>query len=463
MKLNVAKTPHASTRIIFVAKKGTPKIKDFESGKGDVAVRYEGKLTEIYCGLGDMDNCTAGIVRTAAANGIKMAAQLKRTEVSLVEPDFDEYDSLWASACVEGALLGAYAFTKYKSEKPALVTSVEYAGSRLTQKTATDILTVCECVHWARDLVNDNASVVHPQQLADEAKKVSSSKSITLEVLDEKQIAAKGLGLLLAVGEGSANPPRLIIIEYKGNPAAKDKTALVGKGVTFDSGGQNLKPTGSIETMRCDMAGAAVVLATIKALASLSAKINVVGVIPAVHNAVDGKSFFPGDTYTSYSGKTVEITSTDAEGRLILADAISYALKIYKPTKIIDLATLTGAILIALGESIAGLFSNDDTLAHNLFAAGEKTGERLWRLPLYEEHGDAIKGEIADLRNTSKLKKGHAGSIMGAAFIKEFVGDVPWAHLDIAGTAFNEGDARGEVPKLGTGFGVRLLLEYLTH
>ncbi|MBN1129039.1 MAG: leucyl aminopeptidase family protein, partial [Chitinispirillaceae bacterium] len=182
----------------------------------------------------------------------------------------------------------------------------------------------------------------------------------------------------------------------------------------------------------------------------------------AAHNAVDAKAYFPGDIYPSFAGKTVEINSTDAEGRLVLADAIACCIRTYRPARIVDLATLTGSVIMALGDIAAGLYTNDDTLAGALFAAGERTGERVWRFPLYQEYRDSLKSDIADLRNLSKFKKGYAGSITGAAFIQEFVGETPWAHIDIAGTAWNEGGARGEVPQYGTGFGVRLLVDFLT-
>jgi leucyl aminopeptidase len=199
-----------------------------------------------------------------------------------------------------------------------------------------------------------------------------------------------------------------------------------------------------------------------KALSSLGLAVNVTGVIPAAYNAVDGRSYLPGDILTSFSGKTVEIANTDAEGRLVLADAVSYCQRYYRPTAIIDFATLTGGILVCLADFVAGLFSRDDALAQGLFEAGERTGERLWRLPLYEEYTETLKGDLADLRNISKLKRGWASSITGAAFIGHFVDEgMPWAHIDIAGTGFNEGAARGEIPQYGTGFGVLLIMEYL--
>jgi leucyl aminopeptidase len=253
-----------------------------------------------------------------------------------------------------------------------------------------------------------------------------------------------------------------VFLEYRGDRGSKQWQAITGKGITFDSGGQNLKPTGSIETMRLDMAGAAAVLGAMRALAALKPRMNVVGCIAAAHNAIGSRAFFPGDIYPSFAGKTVEINSTDAEGRLVLADALAYCIKIFRPSRIVDLATLTGSVVTALGDIVAGLYTNDDDLAAALFASGERTGERVWRFPLYQEYRDSLKSDLADLRNLSKFKKGYAGSITGAAFIQEFVGETPWAHCDIAGTAWNEGAARGEVPQHATGFGVRLLVDFLT-
>jgi leucyl aminopeptidase len=465
MKVKVASKPKIDTRILFVLKGDRrAAVKDFEGDKGNVTVRYRGKRTLIYCGLGDSKNCGPQAVRAAAANGVKKAGELKRKAVSVIDPALDCCDAGCAKACLEGAVLGAYSFSKFKSDKHGGVSSVELVTRELSPEDGRDIATVCECACYCRDLVNDNASVTSPEYLAEEAREIAASKAVSFEVLDEKAIRKKGLGLLCAVGQGSPYPPRLVVMEYRGDPNSKRKTAVVGKGITFDSGGQNTKPSGHIEAMRSDMAGAASVLGVMKALVALRPKVNVIGAIPAAHNAVGSRSYFPGDVYTSYSGKTVEITNTDAEGRLVLADCFAYLQKHYNPAEIIDLATLTGAIQIALGETVAGLVANSDELAARLFEAGEKTGERLWRLPLYEEHSESMKSDLADLRNTSKMKRGFAGSITGAAFLKEFVGrGIRWAHLDIAGTAYNESEARGEVPKYGTGYGVRLLWEYLTR
>jgi len=360
-----------------------------------------------------------------------------------------------------GALLGAYSFDRFKTKKTPTVLEINAVSEHLNRQDVGRISTRAEAVNYARDLVSDNASSIFPERLAREARSICRKGGMRCRILNEKEIKAQGLGLLEAVGQASPYPPRLIVMKYDGNPRSKQKTAIVGKGITFDSGGQNLKTSGHIETMRLDMAGAAAVLGTMKALGGLKPLVNVIGVIPAAHNAVGNTAYFPGDVYTSYSGKTVEITNTDAEGRLVLADAFSWVQKKENPSEIIDLATLTGAVLVALGDTVAGLFSNDERVANKLYAAGERTGERVWRLPVYEEHREAMKSDLADLRNTSKLKKGYAGSITGAAFLQEFVEKIPWAHIDIAGTAFNEGEPRGEAPRFGTGFGVRLLLDYL--
>jgi leucyl aminopeptidase len=458
MRVLVAGRPTCPTRLVLCTKEAAVKkdgtVADFSGDAGEVAVLYEKGRAAIYCGLGKKDECTPSVVRTAAAKGIRRALELKRGDVSLQL-------TVEAPAAVEGALLGAYVFSRYKSEKPVRLTVLECVGSTLSRAQVRAVETVCAAVSYARDLVNENASVMTPAMLAREARVLARRSGMRLAVLDEKEIAKKGLGLLAAVGQGSAAPPRLITLEYRGDRSSRRTTAVVGKGITFDSGGQNLKPTGHIEAMRLDMAGAAAVLGAMKAVAGLRLKTNVVGCIAAAHNAIGGRAYFPGDSYRSLAGKTVEICSTDAEGRLVLADAIAYCRARFRPSRIIDIATLTGSILSALGEHVAGLFSNDDRLSGALFASGERTGERLWRFPLYKEYRESLKSDFADLRNLSSFKKGYAGSITGAAFIQEFAGDVPWAHLDIAGTAWNEGEPRGEVSKYATGFGVRLLVDFL--
>jgi len=357
MKVTISKTPKSDTHITFLTEESKVKPKDFEGKKDEITVRYKNKNTIIYCGLGKGEKCTDTVLRSAAATGIRKAMDLKRKKVSFIEPKIKNPKRLPAISLIEGTLLGSYTFTKYKSEKPKTVNTIEVVSRDLTKKEAQNTASVCESINYARDLVNDNANEIFPQRLAEEAKSIASlSDDITCTILTDKEIKEKGLRLLYAVGQGSPYPPRLAILEYKGNPESKRNTAIVGKGITFDSGGQNLKPSAHIETMRCDMAGAAAVLGLMRACALLKPRINVTGVVPAAHNAIDSTSYLPGDTCTSYSGKTVEILNTDAEGRLALADAIAYCIRNFSPTEIIDLATLTGSIISALGDTIAGLF-----------------------------------------------------------------------------------------------------------
>ncbi len=461
MKIKLSKSPKSPTRIQFLQEEADKLPPDFHGNSGEVTVRYESGLTVIYCGIGKKEQCTERTLRTAGARGIQKAIELKRDRVAMILPEVKWLSTQQKLNCVEGALLGKYRFVKYRSEKPVTVETLELVGADLTLSDVSRLEIIADGVNFTRDLVNENAREMIPERIAKEARAIAKSCGMKITILDEKEIERQGLGLLKAVGQSSPYPPRLILLEYTGKSSSKERTAIVGKGVTFDSGGLNLKPTGSIETMREDMAGAAAVLGAMKCIGALKPKVNVTGVIAAAYNGIGPDAFFPGDIYKSYQGLTVEINSTDAEGRLILADAIAYCRDKCKPTSIIDLATLTGGILVSFADVVAGLFSTDDSLAESLFEAGERSGERLWRMPLYQEFSDSIKGEMSDLRNLSKFKRGHGGSIVGAAFIKEFTGDVPWAHLDIAGTAWNEGSVKGEIPQYATGFGVRLLLEHL--
>ena len=459
MRIKSVKTPSASTLIYFASTKDDKTgIQDFKGEVKEVAVRYAEETTCIYCGIGNPEGVDAHILRTAAALGIQKSIDLKRHDVSVIPGRYGSFDE----AIVEGICLGGYSFTKYKREKPSVIRTVELCDGSLKPSDIANITALCSAVNYARDLVNDNAHVVTPQHLADEAMLFKKDKNITVKVINEKELERIGCGLLSAVGRGSPYPPRLIIIEYRGAPNSKKVRAVVGKGITFDTGGLNLKKEGGIETMRCDMAGTAAVLGMISACSALKLKTNVIGVCACAHNAIDGNSYFVGDVYTAYNGTTVEINNTDAEGRLALADAIAYVQKQYTLDTVIDLATLTGGVLTALGDLSAGLFANSEPLADALTRASQSTGERLWRLPMYQEYSDSLKGDISDLRNLSKLKRGQASSIIGAVFIRHFVEpNVAWAHLDIAGTAWNEYSSRGDVPQYATGYGVRLLVEYL--
>lgn len=452
--MKILNTKNPKTVIKFLTE-NDEKIIDFEAKSGEVAVRYDGEIVTVFTGLGK-DSGDLCAFRNAAANAVRTVNKIKRKSVEIILPKNDEN---FAKAAVEATVLANYSYDRYLNEKKSVVENLHIDFADLEKLKATQI--VAESVNYARDLINENAAIITPEYLANEAKKIAgTNKNMTIEILDEKEIKAKGLGLLHAVGKGSATPPRLSIVKYNGNKKSSDYTAIIGKGLTFDSGGLNLKPSGSMESMRHDMSGAAAVLGVLSAAAKLNPEVNFIAVIPAAQSAIGKDAYFVGDVYKNYAGKTVEVLNTDAEGRLILADAFSYTIKNYKPVKIVDLATLTGAIVIALGYTIAGMFSNNDDLADSLFESGEKTGENLWRMPIRNEHREAVKSEIADILNTSKIVRG-ASSITAATFLEYFTEDTPWCHLDIAGTSWSDSPAKGITPKYATGFGVRLLWDFL--
>lgn len=461
MQTKLVKAPKYESRIVFLCEDMKQKPRDFSGKKGEVLVIYETARTVIYCGLGKKKDCTPRIVKSAAAIAIRKVIELQRDKISIIDP---RINSVPITAILEGVLLGSYTFSKYKSEKPHKIKMIEIVSDLVKKKDIDNTAILCDSICFSRDLINDNANVITPARLAKEAEKLTTlGKNMSCKVLTEKEINKENLNLVSAVGQGAPYPPRLVIMEYTGNPQTEEKTAIIGKGVTFDSGGLNLKSSTHIDTMRSDMAGAAVVLGLMKALVMLQSKINVIGIVSSVYNAIGSRAYIPGDIVKSYSGKTIEVLNTDAEGRLILADAISYCIAHYAPSQIIDFATLTGSIVTSLGTTIAGLFSNNDALAKKLFECGEASGELLWRLPIYEEHHDSMKSDLADLRNLSKFKRGCAGSITSAAFLEAFVENIPWAHIDIAGVAFNEGESLGEMVKYATGFGIRLMMHFLTQ
>jgi leucyl aminopeptidase len=360
-----------------------------------------------------------------------------------------------------GARLKSYRFDKYRTkEKPEHKPSLKELTFLLPNPKAAErefepLDKVADAVFFTRDLVSEPANVIYPETLADEARKLASL-GVEVEILDEKQMKRLGMNTLLGVAQGSARPPRLIIMQWKGNPSARNKApiAILGKGVTFDSGGLSIKPAGGMEDMKWDMGGAGVVIGLMKALAGRKAQVNAVGICGCVENMPSGTAQRPGDIVKSMSGQTVEVLNTDAEGRLVLCDALWYCQDRFKPQLMIDLATLTGAIIIALGSEHAGLFANNDQLAERLIAAGQATGEKLWRMPLADAYDKMMDSDAADVKNISGGRD--AGSITAAQFLQRFVNGVPWAHLDIAGTTWSKKDAP-TVPKGATGFGVRLL------
>ncbi len=445
------------------------KAGDFNAKEGETLILYPGKQVEprwMLLGLGEMEAINVERLRRAFASSVKVANRLKAKSINLLIPPKHTLDEEHLyRGIAEGVFLSNYVFNELKSaeqvkkDAQSLIQAISWIGaSSKGMGWIEKAELICKSVCDARDLVNGNADDVAPSHLAEWAEKLSKrEKSVKVTTLHKKQLEKEGLGLLLAVSRGSFREPKLIIAEYQGAPKSKEKTMLVGKGVTYDTGGLNLKPTGSMETMKCDMGGAASVLAAVAAASALKLKVNLVAIVPATENSIGSESYKPGDVYKSYLGKTVEIGNTDAEGRLILADALAYGIEHYKPTRIIDLATLTGAIEIALGNECSGLFANNDALADSLIRAGSNTFERVWRMPVHEEYRDLLKSEIADIKNHG----GRAGgAITAALFLQEFIGKTPWAHIDIAGTAYLN-DAKRYNPRFATGVGVRLLIDYL--
>lgn len=368
-----------------------------------------------------------------------------------------------AQARVEGAVLGAYRFTRYKQDEGGRVSRVTLLAADPAQQRGIEAglargRLFAEAAGFARDLVNEPPNELPPIRLAEVAAETARKAGLRCTVLDVDAMKALGMGAILAIGAGSDQPPRMIVMEYA-PPKAKRFVALVGKGVCYDSGGINLK-TADLEWMKSDMAGGAAVLATMQCLPALRLPVRVLGVVAAVENLPSGRAVKPGDIVRAMNGKTIEINNTDAEGRVILADALAYAAQ-QDPEEIIDLATLTGSAIVALGYLAAAVMSNDQGLAQRLLQAAEQAGERLWQLPLYEEFLENMRSPIADLHNSGSR---YGGAQKGAIFLREFVGGRPWAHLDIAPTAFLEKDegTNPYLPKGATGYGVRTLLTYLS-
>lgn len=424
---------------------------------------YKGVLV---AGLGKRDSLDEETVRRAAGTAV---SYLKNHRICHVYVDVTAFPEVPVQAFVEGINLGQYVFDTYKKADddtpPVLVTEITVVVA--DDVDADAVGAACQisallslATNGARHFANTAANDMTPTGLAMAAEEIAGGDDSQCKctIFDYEKMKALGMNALLGVAKGGTEPPKLIFLDYT-HPDAKRTVALVGKGVTFDSGGISIKPSGKMHEMKYDMCGAAAVLATMMAITHIKPAINVIGVVPAVTNMPDGCAQTPGDIVRAYNGKTIEVHNTDAEGRLILADAMSYTVEQYKPDCMVDIATLTGAVLIALGHSAAGVLGTDDATIDQLIKTGEKTGERLWRLPLWEEHEKMMEGVHADLSNIGPDRE--AGTVTAAAFLKQFVGDTPWAHLDIAGTAWGIKNVSYLSTKYATGFGVRLFTRWL--
>ncbi len=446
-------------------KRGEPLLVPNTGGLGVAA------KSVLLVGVGKRRDVTTDSLRRALG---RVAPQLaKRRTVATTFPQVvgrSPEDAVQAT--VEGLLLGSYRFDRYKSgknedhpEKPALRTVTILGSPRWTGRAVVRSLEesiargdiVSDAVAWARDLVNTPAGDLTPEDLAGHAAHMAKEVGIECKVWTEPDLKRGKFGGILGVGQGSANPPRMVELKYRGGSSGQAPIALTGKGITFDSGGLSIKDASQMEWMKSDMAGAASILAAMKAIARLKPNVNVIAAIPSSENMPSGSAIRPGDVLRHRGGKTSEVVNTDAEGRLVLADALAYLAE-RKPRAIIDTATLTGACMVALGRDIYGVLGNDRALIRDILAAGETVGEPGWELPLYRDYRRLIRSNVADVRNAGKDRWG--GAITAALFLAEFVGDIPWAHLDVAGPAFPE-KAGDYWPNGATGVPARTLVQYV--
>jgi leucyl aminopeptidase len=416
----------------------------------------------VLVGLGSAGEVDLEVWRQAVATAAAAAQARGNRRVAVPIPDSAAGNAgELAAGATEAVVLGAYRYQEFKAPPPERVELEE-----LLIGSGDDVAEQCERAHrvaravcWARDLINTPSNEKRPEALAARALEMAEEHDLGAELIDEAQARELGMRALLAVGGGSAVAPRMVLLEHRPPGAEGPPIVLVGKGITFDTGGISLKPAQKMEAMKGDMSGAAAVFGTMRAVADLQIPRWVVGVTPLAENMPSASAYRPSDIIRAYDGTTIEVLNTDAEGRLVLADALAYARKRYQPRCMVDLATLTGACVVALGSIAAGLMGSDDELCNALIAAGEATGERLWRLPAWPDYDKLIDSEVANVRNSAGRD---AGVVTAGMFLKRFVGDTPWAHLDIAGTAFL-GKATPYQPKGGTGFGVRLLAHWLAR
>jgi len=418
----------------------------------------------LLVGLGNQKDITPETLRNAASVIVTACSDKSISEIYIVLPEINAITDE-ARYIAEGVYLANYAFNRYKTQKEETNSLLQKAillcnDPQQLSPILKEVEIVCSNTLLCRDLVNETTENANPVTIAKLAKKIAAQSKIKCTVYSKKDIEKMKMGLLLAVSRGSMYPPQLIVMRYTGAPSKKESIAFVGKGITFDTGGINLKPSGHIETMRTDMAGAAACIYAINAIAHMKLPVNVYAVIPLAENMISHTAYKPGDVFTAYNGKTVEIGNTDAEGRLILADALAFTEKTLKPKVIVDIATLTGACIVSFGEIVAAYLTNDEQVSTVLSKASESTGEKIWRMPLYKEYNEEIKSDIADIINVPAVR--NAGTIIGATFLKNFVENTPWAHIDIAGTSWYS-KKRGYNPKNATGFGVRLLYEFVKN
>jgi len=433
-----------------------------------VVDNLDGYQTVMFAGLGKRKDCTDLKIQSATATLLRLATSKSITNIAVTVPELSDMQSVGTS-CMVGAKLGAYQFLKYKTDektkkrkKVEQIFFVVPKGEVEFQKGIELGVVLAEGVSLARDLVNDPASHTNTQTLVDVANSIAkSSSNISVTVLDEAQCRKLGMGSYLSVARGSVVPPKFIVLHYKPRKSTSGRIiALIGKSIMFDSGGLSLKPSESMEDMKIDMSGGATVLGVFSVLAKVDVQSEIFGILPACENMPSGHSTRPGDIVTAMNGKTIEVLNTDAEGRLTLADALVYAEKHCKADVIIDLATLTGACMVALGNDLAGLFSNDEKLSSSFEQVATQVGDEVWKMPLHMPYLKKMKSDIADLKNIGGGRYG--GAITAAVFLSEFVDKAKWIHLDIAGPAYRNEEPKGSLGKGATGWGVLSLMKFLS-
>jgi len=418
----------------------------------------------LLAGIGKKESLTKDTIRFVSGKIAQKARELKLSEFSIISPpSFVTEPTSAVSQIVEGTKMALYKFEKFKTEKVETFPNLTIIVSKSNKisKAIKIAEIVADGAIFTKSIANLPPNECTPTTLANFAKTTSKKNNMKCTVISKQELKKKGFGGIAAVGQGSKNEPKLIILEHIGGPKNQKPIVLVGKAVTFDTGGISLKPGANMDEMKFDKCGGCTVLGIMKSISELKLPINVVGIVPSVENMPGGESYRPGDIIKLYGGKTAEILNTDAEGRLILADALSYGEKHYSPKTIIDFATLTGACIVALGTNVAAIVSNDEKLTKKINDSSKRTTEEVWELPLNQDYMDMIKSDVADMKNVGIGKA--AGTITAAAFLKNAIEDTPWAHIDIAGVAWTQG-ATKEKPyntKGATGFGVRLILDYL--
>jgi len=450
-----------------------PSIKQSINDMGGVlgkisVIPSTGKTTQriLLAGIGKKEKFTNDTIRYVSGKIAQKARELKLKEFSIIAPPSSIIEPvLSVSQIVEGCKMSLYKFEKYKSKKENNIPDLTILVSK--SEKISKAIKIADIVSngavYTKNIANLPPNECIPATLANLAKTISKKNNMRCTIISKNELKKKGFGGITAVGQGSKNEPKLIILEYNHNSRNEKPIVLVGKAVTFDTGGISLKPSEKMDEMKFDKCGGCTVIGIMKAVSELKLSINLVGIIPSVENMPSGESYRPGDIVKLYSGKTAEILNTDAEGRLILADALSYGEKQYSPKTIIDFATLTGACIIALGTNIAGMVSNNDKLAQKILESSKRTTEEIWELPLNDDYMDMIKSDVADMKNVGIGRA--AGTITAAAFLRNAIENTPWAHIDIAGVAWTQVATKDKPynPKGATGFGVRLILDYLQN